>query len=425
MFDPRRFLTHSLEDMRVARILAAALEAIEPGAAVERALHSTDLPARRRVFLLGIGKAAEPMTRAAAGFFGDFSGGLVITKRLLSPLDDKIRVMQAGHPIPDERSLAAGTAILEFVTTLHADDLLVCLISGGGSALVTAPRPGVSLDQLQRLTSALLRSGATIDEINALRRRLDRLKGGGLARETRAQVLSLILSDVIGDHLEAIASGPTAPDPTAASDALAILDKYRLGTQIPLSVPRALKKAPLHDRQIFPPVHNIIIGNNQTAIEGAKKGAAAEGFQVETIDPPIQGEASMTGMQMAEVLKATLGKKPRPFCLLAGGETTVTLKGGGRGGRNQEMALAAVGPMAGLQDVLLVSLATDGEDGPTDAAGAVVNGATRRRAESLGMAAATYLYRNDAYSFFNSLGDLLKPGYTGTNVNDLILLIAF
>jgi len=425
MFDPRRFLTHSLADMRVARILAAALEAIEPGAAVQRALHSTDLPAHRRVFLLGIGKAAEPMARAAAGFFGDFTGGLVITKRLLSSLDDRIKVMQAGHPIPDERSLAAGHAALEFVSALHGDDLLVCLISGGGSALVTAPPPGVTLDHLQRLTSALLGSGAAIDEINILRRQLDRLKGGGLARETRAQLLSLILSDVMGDHLEAIASGPSAPDPTAASDALAILDKYGIGKQIPGSVLRALKKAPLHDKHIFPPVHNIIIGNNQIATAGAKKQAAAEGFQAETITAPIQGEAGVTGRQLVEVLKAALGEKLRPFCLIAGGETTVTIKGSGKGGRNQELALAAVEPMNGLQDVLLVSLATDGEDGPTDAAGAAVNGGSNRRAELLGMSAAAYLFRNDAYPFFDTLGDLLKPGYTGTNVNDLILLIAF
>ena len=273
-----------------------------------------------------------------------------------------------------------------------------------------------------RLTASLLGSGATIDEINLLRRQLDRLKGGGLARATKANLLGLILSDVIGDRVEAIASGPTAPDPAAESHALAILEKYGMA---PGPVLRALSSAPLQDRRSFPPVHNMIIGNNRMAVEGGKKQAAGEGFQAEIIKGPILGEAFVAGGQMAEILRAAAGNRPRPFCLIAGGETTVTIRGGGKGGRNQELALAAVEPLAGLRDVMLICLATDGEDGPTDAAGAVVNGETRRRAESLGMAAAGFLSRNDAYSFFDSLNDLLKPGYTGTNVNDLNFLFAF
>ena len=221
--EAQRFFTHSLRDERVARILAAALDAVDPDAAVARYLTSNPLPASSRVFALGLGKAAVPMTRALS-CFTPLTDALVITKHA-SPLSfQPATVMESGHPVPDSRSLAAGKAALEFVSALHQDDLLVCLISGGGSALMTAPT--VPLEDMQTLTSALLACGARIDEINTLRRHLDRVKGSGIAKATKARVLSLILSDVVGSPLEAIASGPTAPDPTTKDDALAVLDKY-------------------------------------------------------------------------------------------------------------------------------------------------------------------------------------------------------
>jgi hydroxypyruvate reductase len=275
---------------------------------------------------------------------------------------------------------------LDFVARLNPEDLLICLISGGGSSLVVAPRDGVTLEEIQSKTFSLLASGATIQEINALRRQMDRLKGGGLARATGANIISLILSDVIGNSLETIASGPTV-DPS-------------LGKR----------------------VQNNVLGDLHHAAEAARHQAENEVFAARTLDLQIQGEAKDVGLQLARSLREARGKNDGQFCMIAGGETTVTIGGPGKGGRNQELALAAVDELGGLKDVLLVSLATDGDDGPTDAAGAVVNGETSQRAEALGMSAAEYLARNDAYPFFDRLGDLLKPGYTGTNVNDLILL---
>jgi hydroxypyruvate reductase len=435
--EANRFVTVSLRDLRIARILAAAFAAVEPGTIVSNYLEKTALPAHSRVFILGLGKAAEPMVRAAANSVGEFAAALIITKHRAARqvrsdggsvaggnllTDSRVRVLEAGHPIPDDRSLAAGRVALAFVSQLEANDLLICLISGGGSALVTVPPPGVTLADLQLLTASLLASGANIEEINILRRQLDRLKGGGLAAATRAMTLSLILSDVAGDHLEAIASGPTAPNPTTQDDALAILKKY--GIRPPHSIQSALRNSPPRGTDLtFTHVRNVVVGNNQTAALAASTQAEAEGLSVELLAGEIQGEARLVGRHLAERLKATLPHKPRPFCIIAGGETTVRVSGRGKGGRNQELALAAVDVLDGLDPALFISVATDGEDGRTDAAGAVVTQDTRRRATQLGLVPEDYLSRNDAYPFFEALGDLLKPGYTGTNVNDLMFLL--
>ena len=383
------FRSHTLQDPRILRILSAVLDAVEPGKIVRDFLATATLPPHQRIFLLGIGKASEPMTLAATDVLPYFTDALIVTKHASRPDFNRITVMEAGHPIPDQRSLAAGQAALDFVSQLNADDLLICLISGGGSALVTAPRENVSLEEIQSRTSSLLASGATINEINNLRRQLDRIKGGGLARGTKAQVISLILSDVIGNSLETIASGLTV-DPS------------------------------LETR-----VQNFIVGDIQAAAQAAQEEAKREGFDAKIFSLNIHGEAKEMGLQLAKKLKDERRKKQHPFCLIAGGETTVIIKGNGTGGRNQELALAAVDELSGVENILLISLATDGDDGPTDAAGAVVNGETRQRAERFGMAAPAYLSRNDAYSFFESLGDLLKPGYTGTNVNDILFLFGF
>jgi glycerate 2-kinase len=451
--DASRFFTHSLRDPRVARILAAAIEAVDPDTAVERYLASKPLSPAGRVFALGLGKAALPMARALSRH-ADLTRALVITKHAAEPGFEPATIVESGHPVPDARSLAAGQAALEFVSSLREEDLLVCLISGGGSALMTAPL--VPLEDMQALTSALLACGARIDEINTLRRHLDRVKGGGIAKATKARVLSLILSDVVGSPLEAIASGPTAPDPTTREDALAMLDKYDLlsanlrqaslkskrisvnSRKLADSILESLKANPetpkLND-PIFSRVSNVIVGDNALAIQAALKQAKLEGLQAESLGSDWQGEAREVGFELASKLRVTIKSKNHPFCLIAGGETTVTLslskrdssvqapKSNGKGGRNQELALAAVPELAGLENALLVSLATDGEDGPTDAAGAVVNGETLQRAEELDLSVADYLSRNDAYSFFERLGDLLKIGPTGTNVNDLAFLL--
>jgi glycerate 2-kinase len=307
---------------------------------------------------------------------------------------------------------------------LHENDTLVCLISGGGSALVTAPY--VPLEDLQTLTSLLLASGARVDEINTLRRQLDRVKGGGVARATRAKIISLILSDVIGNPLEAIASGPTFADPTTGEDAISILEKYRLDKQAPDSILEALlntRKLPAGARAgRMNEIQNIIIGDNKLAAQAALNQAKHEGFHAEILTNHLQLEAREAGVMLAQKLRDELNQRPRPFCLIAGGETTVTIRGNGKGGRNQELALSAVNELRGLRDVMLIALATDGDDGPTDAAGAVVTGESAHRAEALGLEAAAYLSRNDSYPFFQALDDLIETGPTGTNVNDLVFL---
>jgi glycerate 2-kinase len=302
---------------------------------------------------------------------------------------------------------------------------MVCLISGGGSALMTAPHEGISLEDMQTLTSLLLACGARIDEINILRRQLDRVKGGGLARATKAQIISLILSDVIGNPLEAIASGPTVPDPTTKEDAIAVLKKYDIEKQVPGSIRKFLESGsspPSFQKHVSG--FHMIVGDNKLAAGTALEQAKREGFSTEILTNELQGEAREVGVRLARQLLDDTVKRKRPFCLIAGGETTVTIQGNGKGGRNQELALAAVNELAGLDNVMLISLATDGEDGPTDAAGAVVTGESAQRAELLGLRVADHLSRNDAYPFFDALDDLIRTSPTGTNVNDLVFLIA-
>ena len=427
MFTPEKFLTSALhthaQGTAVARVLASAFNAVEPGAAVKKYLYEHPLPKAGRVFSFGLGKAACAMTSALADETS-LTGSLVVPKHA-SPLNfEPVTVIEGDHPIPGSSSLAAGNAVLKFVSQLTPDDLLVCLISGGGSALMTAPR--IPLADLQLLTSALLACGARIDEINTVRRHLDQLKGGGLVRFANgARIVSLLLSDVVNDSMETIASGPTVPDPTTRAEALMIIEKYALNDGIPASIIPALNETLKPNDRIFERVQNTIIASNEIALRAAQVQAQKESFEPVLIRTGLQGEASFVGHEIASQLKEAIQTMQRPFCLLAGGETTVTLKGNGLGGRNQELALAAVDVLAGLKNVMLISIATDGEDGPTDAAGAVVTGESAQRAESLGILAAGYLLTNDAYSYFDALNDLLRIGPSGTNVNDLILCFAF
>ncbi len=445
MISAESLSTHTLRGLpqgaAISRILAAALNAADPGEAVRRhvrrdgrrlsvAGNEYDLDSFRRVFLLGLGKASAAMSSALAEILeGRLDGGLVIAKHAPDDLQLPFEILVGGHPVPDERSLEAGRKAIELVSSLAPDDLLFCLISGGGSALAAAPVEGVSLADLQALTGQLLACGARIDEVNALRRRLEQIKGGGLASRTHgAGVVSLILSDVVGNPLEAIASGPTAPDPTTQADALAILDKYSLKKKIPAGILLALKagpETPKPGEPVFSRVRNVIVGSNLQAAQAALKQAEQEGLHPYLLRTDLQGEARQAAFELATFLRQarqTGQPVPAPACLVAGGETTVTLRGDGRGGRNTELALAAVTELAGYPGVLLAALATDGEDGPTDAAGAVVTGETFRRAGGLRLSPGEYLARNDSYSFFAALDDLLKPGPTGTNVNDLIFL---
>lgn len=448
MVFPESFLTSTLRrspyGASVTRILAAALEAVEPGAAVHRIIQRKNdklriansiypLPDFKRTFIIGIGKASLSMADALAEILGDrLTGGIVVTKHATGRTSQKLTVLEGGHPIPDTRSLEIGTKITRLFSTLSVDDMVFCLISGGGSALVSAPVDGVTLADLQTLTALLLDCGARIEEINTLRRHLDLLKGGGLAKlVSPARVVSLILSDVIGNPLEVIASGPTAPDPTTYQDALIVIAKYQLRSKISLSILAALES--FHETlkgndPVFLNVQNEVVGSNLSAVQAGIKKAEDEGFHSYLLQANLQGEASCAAVKLCQILRGAkqIGDPvPHPACIVVGGETTVTLKGNGRGGRNQELALAAVTELRNLPDVMLIALATDGEDGPTDAAGAIVTGETYNRARLLGLNPADYLYRNDSYTFFDALDDLIKTGPTGTNVNDLTFLLTY
>lgn len=470
--NPDLFWTASLRDSprgaSITRILAAALGAVEPAAAVRRFLrrdgdvlrageHVFDLAAYDRVFLVGAGKAGAPMARAAAEALGDrLAGGVVIVKEghteetsrqgdkehdeiassLLVSVSPHLLVLEAGHPVPDERGVAGARRVAELLAGTTERDMVIALISGGGSALLTLPAPGIGLADIQALTAALLRCGAGIDAINTLRKHLDQVKGGGLARMAHpATLVTLVLSDVVGNPLDVIASGPTVPDPSTFADAYAVLERYGIVAAVPPSivaylrrgmvgvVPETLKPGDPH----FDRVTNLIVGSNTQAALAAIAAARAEGFATLLLTTYLQGEAREVGRVLAAVgreLAATGRPLPRPACVVAGGETTVTLRGTGTGGRNQELALAAVADLAGLAGVALIALATDGGDGPTDAAGAVVTGATLERALRLGLDPAEHLARDDAYPFFAALGDLLRPGPTQTNVNDLAFVFA-
>ena len=351
-------------------------EAVDPYQAVQKYIPQL----AGRVYGLAIGKASIPMLTALAEAY-PLSGALAISKHASSLSRNLFPVFLGSHPIPDSRSLEAGTRVLEFVSVLNEEDTLVCLISGGGSALVTAPYTGIALEDMQALTMLLLACGARIDEINTLRRALDRIKGGGLVRATKANTISLILSDVIGNPLETIASGPTYPNPTTNADALTILKKYKIDEQVSNSILNFLESGEL--APVFPQQavglqsQNIIIGDNRLAAQTALEQAQREGFTAEILTNELQGEARDVGMMLANRLRVSAKQMIRPFCLIAGGETTVTLRqrsgqaltGNGKGGRNQELALAAMNELNGLENVMLIALATDGEDGPTDVAG--------------------------------------------------------
>jgi hydroxypyruvate reductase len=451
----------------VTRILAAALQAADPAAAVERYLRREgqrlyiggrdyDLADYERVFLVGAGKAGAPMARAAAEIVSDrLAGGVVVVKEghaetmngerrtmkedssALVAHRSSLTVIESGHPIPDERGVEGARRMVDLLEAAGERDLVIALISGGGSALLTLPAPGVSLADIQALTAELLACGASINEINTLRKHLDQVKGGGLAQAAHpAALVTLVLSDVVGSPLDVIASGPTVPDPTSFGDAYAILERYEIVGKTRPAILGYLRKGmageieetlkPGDER--FGRVQNLVVGSNSQAAEASLAAAHDEGFNTLLLTTYLQGEAREVGRTLAAVareLAATGRPIARPACVIAGGETTVTLRGGGKGGRNQELALAATADMDGLREAMIVALATDGGDGPTDAAGAVVTGATAERARERGLDLAAHLARNDAYPFFAALDDLLLPGPTQTNVNDLAFVFAF
>ena len=429
------------------RIFAAAVRAVDPGEAIRRHViregtrlrigaERFDLAAVRRVVVVGCGKAAAPMAAAVEEILGDrIARGVVVTKYGHLHPTATIRVHEAGHPVPDAAGLAGSEAVLEHVRHLGAQDLVVFLISGGGSALSPAPVTGISLADKQALTKALLACGADIREMNTIRKHISRIKGGQLARAAQpARVVALVLSDIVGDPLDAIASGPTVPDPTTYRDALAILDKYRIREEVPSSIRARLEagaraevpETPKPDDPLFARVVNVIVASNIQALEAARLEASRLGLTPMILSSSIEGEtrdiARMHAAIAREIRKTGNPLSP-PACVISGGETTVTLRGAGKGGRNQEFALAAALDIAGLARVVILSGGTDGTDGPTDAAGAIADGETCARAAAQGLNVRASLNANDSYHFFQGLGDLLITGPTNTNVMDVRVVL--
>lgn len=430
-------------------ILHRALAAVDPGELVRSYLSepliptdSADLIPPSPPFLrggnlvvIGTGKGTAPMAQAAEEILGDWiSGGAITVKYGYGLPLQAIKVYEAGHPIPDQATLDGTEAILNLVKDLGEDDLVLALISGGGSALLELPAPPLTLDDLKAVNQALLDCGADITEMNAVRKHLSLVKGGRLAQAIwPARLVTLAVSDVIGDPPEAISSGPTAPDPTTFADAWKVVEKYHIYDRLPMNAIQRLKDGlesripdnpkpgdPLFERAVY-----HIIGSNRIMLDAAKSAAESLGYQAEVLTDHLSGEARDQGQRLAALLKERQAQSPGPpMCLLAGGEPTVTIRGKGKGGRNQELALAGALELAGSNGCLLLSAGSDGTDGPTDAAGALAEGTTISRAESMNLNAWDYLNRNDSYPFFQPLGDLVVTGPTRTNVMDIVILLS-
>ncbi len=427
-----------------AFILEAALHAADPAVAVANGLRSLQsdgtLTAGQTLGLVAMGKASVSMARAACDVLGEqIKGGIVIGKNLaegVEKLPPGLTILSGAHPVPDERSLAAGDAVIGFLDDNKNFGTLLFLISGGASALVTSPAVGISLEDMKRVTALLLGCGASINEINTVRKHLDRIKGGGLARlAAPLPCVTLVLSDVPGDRLDMIASGPTVPDLTTFIDAAAVLRKYALFDALPDSVREhinngckgSIPETPKPRDEIFQNNRVMIVGSLERSIEAAIQEAERLGYRCERIQPLLQGEAVDEGRRLGRLLaeQAVLAMPGERRCWVGGGETTVTLGDGplGKGGRNQELALAAVEALDGARNAALVAFATDGDDGLSPAAGAILTGNTKSAASQLGLNPSVYLARHDSYSFFTALDAAIVTGPTGTNVNDLVILL--
>ena len=395
-----------------------------------------DLTRVSAIYAIGAGKASARMAQAMEQILGGRLSGVVNVKYGHAVPLKAVKVNEAGHPLPDEAGVRGTREILRLLEHCDERSLVLFLISGGGSALLPCPAEGLTLDDKQRTTQALLDCGATIQEINAVRKHISRVKGGRLAKAAYpATVVSLILSDVVGDSLDSIASGPTVPDSSKFADCLRVIDRYSIHEKLPPAVRSYLQRGaegeleetPKPNDPIFHRVQNLIVGSNRLALSAAKEKAEELGYRALILSSLIQGdtrEAAGVHAAIAKEIVETGNPVPRPACIISGGETTVTIRGGGLGGRNQEFALAAALGIAGSEGIVVLSGGTDGTDGPTDAAGAMADGTTVQRAKDKGLDPERHLETNDSYHFFRSLDDLLVTGPTFTNVMDLRLVLA-
>jgi hydroxypyruvate reductase len=431
------------------KIFDAGIAAVDPVAAVKRHLRREgdtieiagqryELSKYRRLYVIGAGKASARMALAVVEILGEsIDGGIVVVKYGYSVPVARIDIIEAGHPLPDSAGVKATRRIIETLNEAGKDDLVLFLISGGGSALLPCPADGLTLKDKQRTTQALLDCGATIHEVNAVRKHLSKVKGGRLARLAYpATLVSLTLSDVIGDSLGSIASGPTVPDASTFSDCLKIIERYKIGKTIPPPVMSFLQRGARSDRdetpkpgdRAFKKVQNVLIGSNRLALQGAREEAEALGYNCLLLSSFIDGEtraAAAVHAAIAKEIRVSEDPIPPPACVISGGETTVTVHGSGLGGRNQEFALSAGIQIDGVKGVVVLSGGTDGTDGPTDAAGGIVDGSTLERARAKRLDPNRYLRNNDSYHFLRATGDLLITGPTYTNVMDLhVILVA-
>ncbi len=440
-FMPRIVLEGEVIESDARAILAAGLAAVEPRHAVRQALTDLlrdidlDLRTMDRVFLIGAGKAAPGMTLGVLDVLPyPPAWGVLVTKDGHSQTVPGVEVFEAAHPVPDKRGVAAAERALAVASEAGRGDLVICVLSGGASALWSLPMPGVALEDVQAVTTALLSAGATIGEINAVRKHLSGIAGGQLARAIApARAVTLAISDVVGSRPDVIGSGPTVPDSTTFQDALNVLGTRRVTP--PQSVWDYLRagadgrvpETPKSDQWDATPHLYRVVADNRTALQAAEVAARERGYSTLVLTTRMEGEAREVGAFVAGlgagVLHEALPFAP-PAALLLGGETTVHLHGDGLGGRNQELALAAAIALDGHPGVLVTSFGTDGTDGPTDAAGGIVSGDTVQRGRELGLEASEFLERNDAYRYLEATSALLRTGPTGTNVNDVVLILA-
>lgn len=430
-----------------AEIFQSGLTDVAPGTAIKKYCrregdvfwvdgNEYDLNLYNRVLVLGAGKAGASMAGAIEDLLLDrIDDGLIVVKYdHLHPLK-KIRTVEAAHPVPDKHGLAGARALYEMAEEADENTLIICLISGGGSALIPYPVEGVTLADKQTTTELLLGCGADIHEINTIRKHLSQLKGGGLAGAAfPATLICLILSDVVGDDLDSIASGPCVADSTSFFDCAKIFTKYGLENDISKNVHDYIERGVqglaeekyAHDSEIFKRVSTVIVGCNYEALVASKQKAIELGYNTFLLSSQIEGETKDVAafhMAIAKEIAANNEPVPTPACLISGGETTVTIHGDGKGGRNQEFVLAACQHVKDMQNIVVLSAGTDGTDGPTDAAGAILDGTTLQRSDELGLSVQDYLDKNDSYHFFDVLGDLYKTGPTNTNVMDVRIIL--
>jgi hydroxypyruvate reductase len=416
-------------------IFAAALEAVDPERLVREALEANEPPvdADGKLTVVAVGKAATPMARGAVQVLGErVAEGVVITPARGEVTPAAYRVYHGGHPFPNEEGLAGARHVEDIARRAHPGDRIILLLSGGGSALLTLPAPDVSVDDLRRMAKMLMLAGADIRELNTVRKHVEVLKGGRLAALAYpAEITALILSDVVGDPLDVIASGPVSPDPTTYADAIDVLERHGVWREVADSIRQHLVRGSHQELGETPKpgdaalqgVRARIVGSATLAAEAASRSAHALGYEAEVASACVTGEARRVAETLARRAIA-LGKQGAKACTVYAGETTVTVRGNGRGGRSQELALAAATWLEGHPGVLVFSAGTDGVDGPTDAAGAFATGTTLARAKELGLDAEDHLERSDSHPFFDRLHDLVRTGPTGTNVMDLMLAMS-